>query len=49
MMRAMDDAVCNTGNQSPVLFCCGNPGDEITGMDPAQFSSRGNTGIDAST
>jgi Cellulase (glycosyl hydrolase family 5) len=46
MMRVMYDAVRNTGNKSPVLFCCGNPGDEITGMDPAQFSSTSNTGFD---
>jgi hypothetical protein len=46
MMRIMYNAVRATGNLNPVLFCTGNPGAEIIGMDAAQFADTDNTGFD---
>jgi hypothetical protein len=47
MMRGQYLAIRSTGNQNPVLFCDGNPGSEITGMNPADFADMHNVGFDA--
>jgi hypothetical protein len=46
MMRTLYNAWRKTGNANPVLFATGNPGGEITGMDPAQFADTDNTAFD---